>query len=393
MAAKVEGLRFKKPMTNQASNIDHDLQQKPTGIISIDQFPLDIILNIFSWVPTDSLARSKCVSKLWNTIIENYICDIKQGAEDHKMLLVDGFGRKSNTKIFLSKDGNRFDIVFSLEKNFADRNLYSLESVCNGLLCFTKKSDIRVLVLFNPLRQEALELPPSENIPTRSWNCKLGFDYLAREYKIVRIFFEVHENWKKRMPNLKMISAEVLTLGTSSWRSLGDQGISFKKSVFGRSICVKGTLYWLTISNVYSEIKIMYFDIGKEKLGLISLPVSAGSCHLADVGGLLGVFDCSASRDIDIWIMKDYDKKLWIKDQTIKIKPRNDEHVCARVLGTWENGYEFDTVHLLLQREPTSTFQVQVRKYKIYKALAFKRNFLMCNFSFLLSVYVVILNF
>ena len=119
-----------------------------------------------------------------------------------------------------------------------------LESCCNGLLCFTEIYDDRVLVLFNPLRQEVIALPPYRaSLLQRNRNYGLGFDSSTNTYKVVRVFTRggCDENLSFNM------GAEVYTLGTSSRRPISKGPLC---RLAGRPIFACGALHWFVDPHV-----------------------------------------------------------------------------------------------------------------------------------------------
>ena len=297
------------------------------------QFPSDILFDIFSRLPIKSLFRFKCVSPLWSNIIDDpclAYMHLTRCVQESKILLLD---HHHTPDVTFTEAGVFLKANMNLVPKFANSKAYFLEGCCNGLLCFTKGCDDSVLVLFNPLRQEVLALPPSTSSPPlgkRKYG--LGFDCLTNKYKIVSVFFREggYEN-----PDYNL-GAEVYTLGTSSWRTIS-KGPPFP--LIGKPIFACGALHWLVNSHDALKDKIVSFDVGKEEFGLISLPkIWVG--HLFDLGANLAMVDLSSDTHIEIWVMKEYEKKEWIKEYKIDINapmgmPNNS---LIEVIGLWELG-------------------------------------------------------
>ena len=294
------------------------------------QFPSDLLYDIFSRLPVKSILRFKCVSPLWCNIIDDPCLahmHLTQCVEEpSNILLLDYHTGKPPSVTFRELDQG----FFKADMNLVTKSPYFLEGCCKGLVCFTKTGDDSVLVLFNPLRQEVLALPP----PTTSSICKrkygLGFDCSRNKYKVVSVSLNSQGCYE----------AEVYTLGTrSSWRAIskGPPCALAKNSIFA---C--GALHWLVHHDVASDDlkgKIVSFDVGKEEFGLIS-PPKFGSWHLLDLGGNLALVDRSSGRHIEIWVMKDYEKKEWVKEYKIDIKPPIEmaDNLLVEVIGLWKHG-------------------------------------------------------
>ena len=119
------------------------------------------------------------------------------------------------------------------------------------------------------------------------------------------------------------MGAEVYTLGTSSWRPLS-KGPPCR--LFGKPIFACGALHWQGPCKYNGDIgNIVSFDVRKEEFGLISPPKYDCLGYLLDLGGNLAMVDHSAmveyfNRHIDIWVMKEYEEKEWVKEYKIDLK-------------------------------------------------------------------------
>ncbi|KAB1228014.1 hypothetical protein CJ030_MR1G006787 [Morella rubra] len=300
------------------------------------ELPSDILFDIFLRLPVKSLLRFRCVSPQWCNIIDDpclaYTNQIGCAAEELKVILLDRPTHKPDD-VMLREDGGFLKASLSLVTKLAKSKAYVLEGWCKGLVCFTKVSDDRLLFLFNPLRQEVLALQPESPAPSPSLRKRkygLGFDSSTNTYKIVRVFESPSHN----------LCAEVYTLGRSSWRAISS---SPPCPLFGRPTFACGALHWLASPRVTQvdelEGKIVSFDISKEKFGLIS-PPKFRSCHLLDLRGDLAVVDRSSDTHIEIWVMKEYEKKEWVKEYKIDLKPPIGmvDNEMIEVIGVWELG-------------------------------------------------------
>ncbi|XP_059431481.1 F-box protein At3g07870-like [Corylus avellana] len=297
--------------------------------------PTETLFDIFARLPVKSLLRFRCVSPLWCNIIDDpslaYMHRLRC-AEEPKVLLLDPPTDQPVPEVMFGEDGMFLKASLNLLTRFADSKEYFLQGWCNGLLCFTKKfcAD-SPLFLLNPLRQEVVQVqPPSPWIdkPQYSWLRRvygLGFDSSTNTYKIVGL--------------LCGISAQVYTLG-GSWRAI-TEGQGPPCAVFGWPIYACGALHWLVKLGAGTEGdlgrgKIVYFDVGKEEFGLISRPEFRPS-HLVDLRGDLAIVDRSSDKDIKVWVMKEYEKKEWVKEYKIGLAgvPRKAQ---VRVMGLCEHG-------------------------------------------------------
>lgn len=255
---------------------------------------------------------------------------LTRSVEEPKMLILDHQTEKPDTLRFTEVVGGFLKADKNLVTKFAKSKACFLESCCNGLLCFTKIYDDRVLVLFNPLRQEVIALPPhtASLIPGKR-KYGLGFDSSTNTYKVVRVFIRggCHGNLSFNL------GAEVYTLGTSSWRPIS-KGPPCRLA--GRPIFACGALHWDALKGKY----IVSFDVGKEEFGSISPPKYYSSSHLLDLGGNLAMVDRSFDSHIEIWVMKEYKKREWVKEYKIDINPPLGilDDSWVEVIGLWEFG-------------------------------------------------------
>jgi F-box interacting protein len=300
-------------------------------------FPTEMLFDIFARLPVKSLLRFRCLSPLWCNTIDDpsfaYMHQL-QCAEEPKVLLLDPpTDHPAVPDVMFGEDGVFLKASLNLLKKFSDSKEYFLQGWCNGLLCFTKKfcAD-SPLFLLNPLRQEVVQVQqPSQwidNIHYRGLGRKygLGFDCSTNTYKIVGLL-------------RGGLFALVYTLGgTGSWRAIS-KGQGLPCPVFGWPIFASGVLHWLVNLGTRGDLvkgKIVYFDVGKEEFGLISRP-EFRPCHLVDMRGDLAIVDRSSDKEIKIWVMKEYEKKEWVKEYKIVlagVPPKAQ----VRVMGLCENG-------------------------------------------------------
>nr|POE69313.1 f-box protein [Quercus suber] len=279
-------------------------------------FPSDLHFDIVSRLPVKSLLRFKCVSQLWCNMIDDpslAYMHLTRSVEEPKMLILDHQTKNPDTSRFTEVAGGFLKADMKLVTKFAKSKACFLESCCNGLLCFAKNYDDRVLVLFNPLRQEVIALPPHRASYTSMSKYGLGFDSSTNTYKVVRVF--------SRGGSFNM-GADVYTLGTSSWRPISKGPLC---RLAGRPIFACGALHWFVHHYVDRDALkgkyIVSFDVGKEEFGWISPPKFYSSSHLLDLGGNLAMVDRSFDSHIEIWVMKEYKKKEWVKEYKIDIYP------------------------------------------------------------------------
>jgi F-box interacting protein len=98
-------------------------------------------------------------------------------------------------------------------------------------------------------------------------------------------------------------------------------------------VSVNGSLYWLT-----GKRNVFAFDVKKEShcLFTLSLPASEGNdVRLTEYKGKLAMTCIDRERNfMEVWIMKDHDRKQWSKRHSINmgVLTRKKPHVSLGLL-------------------------------------------------------------
>ncbi|XP_042511106.1 F-box protein CPR1-like [Macadamia integrifolia] len=251
------------------------------GNTKLADLHLDIIFNIFSRLPVDTLIRLRSVCKLWNKLIRDpefielhlrrlihippspVIIALATGFLDRRrsLFLVDGIeegdwrGREIQVEYLLD---NRLDLVGS----------------CNGLVCMAPEQNFDSIFICNPITGESLRLPESNLAdgfisfgPRTAPRIGFGYDHSAKKYKVIRFWY-----------NEGKLAGEIITLGERSWRNL-DIPVTNGGGWFGNyptELFLNGFLYWI-IKREGVEFRrgdefILAFDICREKFCILDFP-------------------------------------------------------------------------------------------------------------------------
>ncbi|ONI21877.1 hypothetical protein PRUPE_2G095700 [Prunus persica] len=202
--------------------------------------PLDTLIDILSRMPVNSICCMRCVSKALLNMVDDpslatmhmrrhflTTCSTTTIEVPRLVVLDESPYHKQNVLYPLKYNGN--DLLTKsklvIVSYFGSRQrFYSHAFVFCNLFGFTglnTKHDLnpkhgRSCLLVNPFKGEVLMLPFASDVPVPTnslcnFDCYgLGFDNITNSFKIVR----VSTNKKDYM------LAEVLVLGTSSWRAL-----------------------------------------------------------------------------------------------------------------------------------------------------------------------------
>ena len=196
-------------------------------------------------------------------------------------------------------------------------------------------------MLINPLGERgALRLPENSFArPKRySW-LGMGFDDKTNTYKIVCV-----SNDRGAYLNFNSMRVHVLVLGTNSWRQIS----SLPPRVFRvpdmelELVCANGAVHW------WAKIdrKIVSFDLRREEFCCIPTPptlqVSNRYSYLSmfTLRGCLAIVETKGSpRSMEIWVLKDFDEKRWVRYYYNNRLP--DDFPIAGDPGEWEHGVFF----------------------------------------------------
>ncbi|KAL7205659.1 hypothetical protein ACSBR2_018561 [Camellia fascicularis] len=201
----------------------------------------------------------------------------------------------------------------------------TLVGSCNGLLCLRRDSWSKPLYyICNPILGELMVLPlqsPSKPVYLKLENSGFGFCPKTKQYKVIR--FMCLTSFDSTIS--KKAVAEIHTLGTESWRSIGDAPCPRMRGSFDSLL--DGILHWITDSVTAFNL-ICSFDLETEQFRSIAAPTHFNADYVNKIScinvGVLGGYLCLCyvlgDAQFDVWVMKDYGvKESWTKEFTIDI--------------------------------------------------------------------------
>ncbi|KAL5726633.1 hypothetical protein ACHQM5_009662 [Ranunculus cassubicifolius] len=297
--------------------------------------PDDILFNILSKFPTKSLCRSKCLSKLHHSMIENPIfhktrpkiplqwtsLPPKQHlAPDNGDTVLHIYSVDDNNEVLI--DNNEVSTVVRTYK--PPLSTFFLRQY-KGLICSYSRSS--QLTLFNTLTQDSVTVSfpvRDEYINDLHRNFEYGFDPLSKKYKVFAYRFE-NQLW----------NFEVLTLGEESptWRPVKNP---YRINSFSDWVTiVDGRLFWFDDyvnefaifdypdSDCESEPpQIISFNFTKEELTRITVPgkeiffdydplfeFEGSLCFAETVNCTLE--QISLQWELNVWMLNDIDNSRW----------------------------------------------------------------------------------
>nr|WRO64612.1 MYB transcription factor protein [Rosa persica] len=307
-----------------------------------------------------SLFCLRCVSKAFSRSVDD-----PSFIALHKRLLVDAMGavdvpqllaaknvRSSSSSNFVALQSVKYDGSSLTKGNYAVKVTSSmyLHFVFQNLFGFRLCGDEQQFLLVNPQRRgEVMRLPTSSNIqhPTRNKDPEvtfvyyygMGFDKTGNKHKIVR----VRRICREAPYDYRLLYAgtHVLELGTTSWLEIDSAVPGNWRLLDG--VCAFGDMHWLNRSTLHSGI--ITFDFAKEGFYLNPTPPGSFSSnknlHLLTIRGALAIVTTSSSADmtqIEIWVMKDYDRKVWMQEYTVNVGVFSDFGLKFATCGVVVNG-------------------------------------------------------
>ncbi|KAF8091602.1 hypothetical protein N665_0441s0009 [Sinapis alba] len=290
--------------------------QAPTSIENSETIPIDLIIEIILRLPAKSIARCRCVSKSWASILR----------------------RRGFTELFLTRSRSRPQTLFSCRKNselfffstphvqnperwplvaanyhmkfpFDDRSHESFGPV-HGLVSLRHllESKKTVPMICNPTTGQSLLLPKVKTKGGEMVYSSLGYDPVGKEFKLLSMTDMVHGSSEEH---------QVLTLGTGnvSWRKI-ECCISVCYAQYN-GICINGVLYYIgALNGLPRDHGIICFDVRFEKFRVVNRAEDMAlwsDSTLVNYKGKLGVllsfgYITDESEYFELWVLIDAEK-------------------------------------------------------------------------------------
>ncbi|XP_048433557.1 F-box/kelch-repeat protein At3g23880-like [Pyrus x bretschneideri] len=371
-----------------------------------DSLPQEITHDILFRLPIKSLIQCTSVCKPWRSMIINQSfiqSHLRRKISFHKrndihLFLVHSVSghlitsvRTHRHRTVVSKirqevfsvhyDNQDFDKNFEIEfpsalKKKLKNEILRVIGICNGLVCFADDMACygNSFIIWNPFIRKSVTLPnPGITFPMYNsipnyggFDAAIGFGYdaMTSDYKVVRVATP-----KNKLQGPTM--AEVYSLATGSWRSLGS--VAPQCAIYGREkqLFFNGALHWPAVSRERDDHFILTFDLGNELFYKMSMPSSVIWSYI--LGLLLSVsgdkkfvtlFVMNAdSKDsyLEIWVMKEYGvKESWTK--LINLGPQGPERLFPRALCFRRNG---EVLVMLLKGGRQLGFETNISKHEL----------------------------
>ncbi|KAL2901767.1 F-box protein CPR1 [Bienertia sinuspersici] len=286
--------------------------------------PQEIIVEILSRLPVNSLLRFKRVCKSWYSLIKT-----PQFIKLHlnRALISNSDRHLVFCCLYLYSaelNSNHNQLYFSKHDHILDPLLVRISGSCNGIICIM--GNCNSISLYNPLTKSRFDLPISETPELEPLVTSLGFGYDSKndDYKVLRIV--------QGFNNSKIYDQEVklFSYNKNSWKWV-EVASSYNFRLCRHGVLVDEALHYLVINKESSSknLSIAKFDLFTEKFSVMNFPEGIDMARsnvmltLTNLGGSLSLMakhhSLSAMGHADLWVMKTYGNKgSWCKLYSIR---------------------------------------------------------------------------
>ncbi|KAJ9536588.1 hypothetical protein OSB04_un000237 [Centaurea solstitialis] len=298
----------------------------------MEELPTELTIDILSRLPVKTIIHCKLVCKKWRDLVSESSFVNLHLSRSPRGLLIHHDARYLGDRYIdpgilkwveiEDKVDHHHDPSMSFNLNLAhilQNSAIGLKGSINGLILLWQARPSRYLkfdnvYICNPVTREIMILPGQRNYILGYTTIVYGFGVgsVTGEYKVVRTFpklFDLDDD---------EIQAEVYTLGTGQWRSLGGPPYQLT-GPFGGTF-LNDHCHWIVNKKNAPEM-ICTFDLNKETFQLFpSPPIENSYIHPRSLGVLKGCLCTSDFYDfqLTIWVMKEYGiKKSWHKEVVI----------------------------------------------------------------------------
>ncbi|KAE9446779.1 hypothetical protein C3L33_21322, partial [Rhododendron williamsianum] len=165
----------------------------------------------------------------------------------------------------------------------------TLVGSCNGLLCLYHASWPPFHYICNPVLGEVMVLP-NQISAKRAYNYRshsgFGFCPKTKQYKVISLTCMQYTDPETRLVSGKT-KAEIYTLGTESWRKIGDAPLPKSEGSFDSFL--NGILHWITDGFTAFNL-ISSFDFEMEQFGSVPGPTHFDQESLVSYNHRKGTF-------------------------------------------------------------------------------------------------------
>lgn len=271
----------------------------------------------FLKLPVKSLVQCRCVCKIWRALFSDpHFTKLHFSRAPICFLLHSNRSYQRNSQnLILVELGLPGDDALLRISNSPDFPNFGIELVgsCDGLMCMYDRQKNGPIYVSNPLIGEYLSVPSSVDDQTFPLVCGLGFSQKDIQYKLI-------QNFPKLSFDDDKMEAKLWTLGSDTWRSIGDVPFLFSPPSF--STYLLGNLHWIVDYSRSSKL-ICCLDLETEQFRSLPPPPaykpSTNSLFWGNPGVLEDCLYLTCCLDkypdiMDVWVMTSWTRKFVVRD-------------------------------------------------------------------------------
>ncbi|EOY06305.1 hypothetical protein QUC31_016345 [Theobroma cacao] len=288
------------------------------------QLPRRTIFDIFSRLPINTLFHCRCVCKRFLCFISDPEFARLHLSRSPLCILIKTMPLQNASKRLqlaqVEADGANCQVMkmnFTPKSNVPTCDISHMNA-CNGLLCLVGAEKDSSFYVCNPILGEFITIQPPYKGRHRGTFWGLGYSAVTNQYKVLQSYYPAIESAERH------VVAEIYTIGTGSWRSIGNAPTDTVALPFNAFL--NGTLHWFPCTPNGSEF-IHSFDFETEQFGTLPPPDHfreedkkfTNYARIGVLGGCLFIIYFTNSIRFDIWVMKEYGvKESWTKQFVIE---------------------------------------------------------------------------
>ncbi|KAK6161133.1 hypothetical protein DH2020_004514 [Rehmannia glutinosa] len=270
--------------------------------------PQEILIEIFSWLPTKSVGKCRCLAKQWPTLlstpqfIKSHL--VRKPHQENLILITPPPSRSIHSIATIEDD------TFSRKLDLPGKWTEVVGS-CDGLVLLVDEEEEKFLV--NPITLEQVKLPNSPLALKRGESFSMhgfGYDILRDDYKVVTLSYYDTDN--EYEPDCADTFVDVYSVKMGVWKRVESSPYDHAVPHIFCGAFVNGAIHWLASSREsgYRSV-IAGFDLVNDVFSEIPPPSGVDVekfvfNKLVVLGECLCMLDVRQNDRTDVWIMKEY---------------------------------------------------------------------------------------
>ncbi|KAF9615047.1 hypothetical protein IFM89_021618 [Coptis chinensis] len=287
--------------------------------------PGEIVHDILSRLPIQTLSKCKLVCKDWYNLIKDTsfvkLHHSRINQDDPSLFMLHAIGGEGVL---------RFSQLYMLHDNslgttcVKSKKFIRIAGSSNGLMCVSILPHQKLFYICNPMTGEILKLPEATApghgndllFKHQITSTGFAFDAQSETYKVVRTWYFCDKGGIHT-------GIEIYTVGSGIWRSIEEEDIPwFFCYGYTQTVFVNGALHWrIHLRNSEFEVCIGAIDIGDEKLIAFGQPPRDRKTKRTTLSSLR---DCLCVNYVYedhtvVWVMKQYGvASSWAREHVIR---------------------------------------------------------------------------